>query len=100
MTAIEMTGRAPLAQPTAAVAAAMCLFSWMLAGSESAAGAQRTQQSAPATSASIAPGSYRAVLKSPGGDLPFGFEISREGAQGGWATSSTARSACRSLRSP
>src|SRR5882757_11555396 len=32
--------------------------------------------------ASVKPGTYRVVLQSPGGDLPFGLDLAHEG--GGW----------------
>ena len=38
---------------------------------------------APADSAVIEPGTYRAVLQVPGGELPFGFDLEHQGR--GWA---------------
>ncbi len=63
-------------------AAAGLLFSLFAAVAGGARTAGASPPKAPGAGPGVTPGSYRAVLQSPGGDLPFGLELAKEPA--GW----------------
>ena len=70
----------PRPSPRAAAGLLFSLFA-AVAGGARTAGASPPPKT-PGAGPGVTPGSYRAVLQSPGGDLPFGLELAKEPA--GW----------------
>jgi thiol-disulfide isomerase/thioredoxin len=71
------------ASPSRALLLGLVMLVSAAAGARAAqpADSSSAPKPAPATPA-VVPGRYRAVLKSPGGELPFGLDLKRQGA--GW----------------